>query len=279
MRGEHWRYSWLRSSSRGSTPHARRALALHRLLSLRHGIIPSSAGSTRAHERRAQLHRNHPRIRREHRMSKHTRWLSRGSSPHTRGARSVSDASVRLDGIIPAYAGSTCGRPSAPSCRRDHPRIRGEHQTFTEKSTFNQGSSPHTRGAPGGQAGDGQEHGIIPAYAGSTRSPFLSKIPARDHPRIRGEHTLWNSASPAAMGSSPHTRGAHGLEVGKSEVEGIIPAYAGSTVIYLQAYQISSSNLFTFFDRYEDSAAVSADETYAPCGASTRCSIPSEANP
>ncbi len=135
------------------------------------GIIPAYAGSTL-----------HFRMLKEH---------APGSSPHTRGAptgystssifdrdhprirgehhRCLTDNLV-LDGIIPAYAGSTqedstkseklegssphtrgalrCSR-SQCRCPRDHPRIRGEH----------------VRGERLGRC----HLGIIPAYAGSTQ--------------------------------------------------------------------------------------------------------------
>ena len=134
-------------------------------------------------------------------------------------------------GIIPAYAGSTLthilyGAPHAgssphtrgalrtgaagPSHPRDHPRIRGEHE-----------SQAHALG---------MRPGIIPAYAGSTvivhlvasqpegSSPHTRGAPRsttsagsrwRDHPRIRGEHN-WDNVVTKLL-------------------PGIIPAYAGST--------------------------------------------------
>ena len=94
--------------------------------------------------------------------------------------------------------------------RGDHPRIRGEHDSFN-------GRLRHAVG-------------IIPAYAGNTRavvhpptalvgsSPHTRGTPARtpracmssrDHPRIRGEHFK--------------------LAVAIQQREGIIPAYAGNT--------------------------------------------------
>ena len=113
-----------------------------------------------------------------------------GSSPHTRGARAIG-SHARL-------------------CRRDHPRIRGEHV--------------------GAKVGHAAATGIIPAYAGNT-APALGRTPSlpgssphtrgtlkrgpsggsccQDHPRIRGEH-----------GTSTPTAG-FGV--------GIIPAYAGNT--------------------------------------------------
>ena len=54
----------------------------------------------------------------------------------------------------------------------------------------------------------GVAHGIIPAYAGSTGA-LRSHCPVRrDHPRIRGEHAALDVEGLAALGSSPHTRGA-----------------------------------------------------------------------
>ena len=73
------------------------------------------------------------------------------------------------------------------------------------------GSSPHTRGAPTGHtlaAGDAR---IIPAYAGSTGCEPCSRYWPRDHPRIRGEHSLVHTDSILKPGSSPHTRGAPGM--------------------------------------------------------------------
>jgi len=51
------------------------------------------------------------------------------------------------------------------------------------------------------------------------------------HPRIRGEHVTSTFASPNAVGSSPHPRGAH-LAAGQvAGCGGLIPASAGSTPI------------------------------------------------
>ena len=133
----------------------------------------------------------------------------RGSSPHTRGARETERVVAKDPGIIPAYAGST--------------RLRGarRHQE--------RGSSPHTRGArlPGDPRR--QRLRIIPAYAGST--PSARECPARrpDHPRIRGEHPCPAGSPPPETGSSPHTRGAPALDIGGTQSDGIIPAYAWST--------------------------------------------------
>ena len=91
------------------------------------------------------------------------------------------------------------------------------------------GSSPHTRGAPGNGHYASYQPGIIPAYAGSTKTPVLVSCGRWDHPRIRGEHVPDVLTDSVTEGSSPHTRGAHGRENRHARGRGIIPAYAGST--------------------------------------------------
>ena len=151
---------------------------------------------------------DHPRIRGEHPKLPDRPLRRRGSSPHTRGARSQQPGRADDGGIIPAYAGSTarCRWLSCPG--RDHPRIRGEHlAVHVDRGGFG-GSSPHTRGARLRQPRQGQRPGIIPAYAGST--PCRVRLGGRgaDHPRIRGEHWVAWVVSWPLTGSSPHTRGA-----------------------------------------------------------------------
>jgi len=111
----------------------------------------------------------------------------------------------------------------------DHPRIRGEHVFREIWLCLQSGSSPHTRGAHSEAPGRGETPGIIPAYAGSTKSLLAEGRGAGDHPRIRGEHTLRLLYIQSSLGSSPHTRGAP-VVVNIIDWSGrIIPAYAGST--------------------------------------------------
>ena len=91
------------------------------------------------------------------------------------------------------------------------------------------GSSPHTRGALWESMMRGIVDRIIPAYAGSTGRTSCRNSPPRDHPRIRGEHKLVESAPHDHAGSSPHTRGALGRNRALRRRRRIIPAYAGST--------------------------------------------------
>ena len=154
----------------GSSPHTRGApfssLKRQDLV----GIIPAYAGSTVYARLLAWASRDHPRIRGEHWASSFSAMLMQGSSPHTRGARGLCHDGTEAAGIIPAYAGSTSERQDLVFFLRDHPRIRGEHSSSESRITTSPGSSPHTRGAPALDDVDHLTRGIIPAYAGSTRS-------------------------------------------------------------------------------------------------------------
>ena len=50
-----------------------------------------------------------------------------GSSPRMRGALASESGWPALDGIIPAYAGSTTAHWMAACATWDHPRVCGEH--------------------------------------------------------------------------------------------------------------------------------------------------------
>ena len=193
----------------GSSPHTRGARA-HRLLKPSGVcIIPAYAGSTTSSPTRWRRPKDHPRIRGEHFQTFMADIAERGSSPHTRGAPAGHSVAASDARIIPAYAGSTNSCPCGPSLRF--------------------GSSPHTRGALVAEDDSSLPGGIIPAYAGSTGLWPLGAGRRRDHPRIRGEHAVIGVPFSLSSGSSPHTRGALGLEGGVPRDPGIIPAYAGST--------------------------------------------------
>ena len=218
------------------------------------GIIPAYAGSTTGWRAPPSQHWDHPRIRGEHRLDIPWPQAMQGSSPHTRGARQASPKCCVWERIIPAYAGSTRARHDRARPTADHPRIRGEHVEIHARTghrlriipayagstlrqqrlpCFGGGSSPHTRGARGFQPRPAFPYWIIPAYAGSTRSPCRGRICRGDHPRIRGEHQYSSTMIIARSGSSPHTRGAPQKERPDIAQRRIIPAYAGSTGPYI----------------------------------------------
>ena len=229
IRGEHRRRHHFSLDRSGSSPHTRGAQDRPEGEGDGGRIIPAYAGSTRCSRRARSAYRDHPRIRGEHLHHHEIISCSRGSSPHTRGARNRAKNDDVGAGIIPAYAGSTSSRKMTQASRADHPRIRGEHSRPSTSRRTSWGSSPHTRGALVLQPGRFVELGIIPAYAGSTGGPSGCSPWREDHPRIRGEH-LRNAYKLTKLdGSSPHTRGALRHPPGPDRRQRIIPAYAGST--------------------------------------------------
>ena len=191
MRGEHWAALVSSVCHRGSSPHARGAHLLRQLGGNLTGIIPACAGSTESGGvSRTQTLGSSPHARgalqgvRYHRglggiipacagstmASNATNAASRGSSPHARGARGWGSTPAPPSGIIPACAGST-SPGSRASCRtEDHPRMRGEHAIHSFRDVYQQGSSPHARGALDTTSTVDGNAGIIPACAGSTPS-------------------------------------------------------------------------------------------------------------
>ena len=215
--------------SSGSSPHTRGARCRLGKPFDDSGIIPAYAGSTGCNGRGVCVWRDHPRIRGEHDEYKKAFTPVKGSSPHTRGALEHLPSVFGRAGIIPAYAGSTEPRRSERGTRRDHLRIRGEHTYYRDQKMYDEGSSPHTRGALVLSRHRLHVWGIIPAYAGSTGPTSTTTATPRDHPRIRGEHCLHRIAMSGCLGSSPHTRGARRHRHRGVLLPGIIPAYAGST--------------------------------------------------
>ena len=135
----------------------------------------------------------------------------------------------RLSGIIPAYAGCTAVKRGSASRRWDHPRIRGVHTPMIMRLASHHGSSPHTRGAHRTHSQTTSKARIIPAYAGCTRPAGRRATGNRDHPRIRGVHSIDQARPGDLLGSSPHTRGAREFVCEGLVALGIIPAYAGCT--------------------------------------------------
>ena len=230
IRGEHPIAAKPDNLVMGSSPHTRGAPRPLAPSPVGSRIIPAYAGSTGRRPRRGRSGRDHPRIRGEHTTVSIAKGEAGGSSPHTRGAPACQRSRLAPPRIIPAYAGSTSTQSRRTRRHKDHPRIRGEHfPTFSITNNAG-GSSPHTRGAHRGAAFQGAANGIIPAYAGSTCLSAMQEVCGKDHPRIRGEHRLDIPWPQAMQGSSPHTRGAHSHRKDALGADGIIPAYAGSTL-------------------------------------------------
>ena len=210
IRGEHSLRRHGRLSSRGSSPHTRGAPGGVGGRRRRWRIIPAYARITHDSKTSHRAFWDHPRIRGEHVIVEFAACFHSGSSPHTRGAPP--------------------GKRSPAPTRRDHPRIRGEHEEAMTLEDVMEGSSPHTRGAHAIFPVARSRPGIIPAYAGSTAPGAAASAGRRDHPRIRGEHSIVYATEQSVEGSSPHTRGARQPSTTCHSRRRIIPAYAGSTM-------------------------------------------------
>ena len=157
--------------------------------------------------------RAHPRSRGENLAHVQRYADNLGSSPLTRG-KHVGETQVqdRL-GLIPAHAGKTPPCSSRPRTFRAHPRSRGENTEAAALIFGTTGSSPLTRGKRRVHGVTERLVGLIPTHAGKTGSRSCRLRPSTAHPRSRGENAAGARSGRAPRGSSPLTRGKHGLNV------------------------------------------------------------------
>ena len=251
MRGEHVPAHGGLLEFRGSSPHARGTRVGQRFGEHITGIIPACAGNTKRRHCYPPVTRDHPRMRGEHHVahdrdvtllgsSPHARGTRTnrgatpprtGSSPHARGTPSTARPGHAYVGIIPACAGNTESLTLILIGRRDHPRMRGEHRIGLDDADTVAGSSPHARGTRTPMMFRLNRIRIIPACAGNTLLFGGVGCGKRDHPRMRGEHSLDGDRPDIPTGSSPHARGTPGTNRLRSHKAGIIPACAGNTSI------------------------------------------------
>ncbi|SDP94094.1 hypothetical protein SAMN05421507_12328 [Lentzea jiangxiensis] len=219
--------SMLSMLPKGPSPRARGALPGQHANLLARWTIPACAGSTAASSPSARRRRDHPRVRGEHIARGTQRCRVTGPSPRARGARHPRRHRRLPAGTIPACAGSTPAMSRPSSTAWDHPRVRGEHRPAWRISASRPGPSPRARGAQCLAQRGVALAGTIPACAGST--PGRARRPPRDHPRVRGEHTLNALCRLVAHGPSPRARGAPLHPLRTLLRLRTIPACAGST--------------------------------------------------
>ena len=96
------------------------------------------------------------------------------------------------------------------------------------------GSPPHTRGKGSIKALRACILGITPAHAGKSFQPLSAPPDMRDHPRTRGEKRAKTRPEPHRAGSPPHTRGKATGKGTPANNEGITPAHAGKSHLFLR---------------------------------------------
>ncbi len=151
------------------------------------GIIPAYAGNT-IHILCRRLQRwDHPRVCGEHIYGVSPFTPCAGSSPRMRGTPADRMSAQHVKRIIPAYAGNTTSGRWSHGHTRDHPRVCGEHIMPIWMVALSPGSSPRMRGTPVTDYRGATYHGIIPAYAGNTKSTS-GRVKSRQgsSPRMRG---------------------------------------------------------------------------------------------
>ena len=213
----------------GSSPLARGLLPRASATRIHSTIIPARAGFTPRRAGRWHRRADHPRSRGVYGRGFRPCGGCGGSSPLARGLPAGRLASEAWSRIIPARAGFTRTRLSAPTSSGDHPRSRGVYDERNSRMSGLKGSSPLARGLQVRVRHVLPVRGIIPARAGFTNDHSRNVNVDWDHPRSRGVYSVLSSPCCVAVGSSPLARG---LRVRVSLVlldHGIIPARAGFT--------------------------------------------------
>ena len=170
-----------------------------------------------------------PRLRGEHWLT-NTPLIDRiGSPPLARGTLQIIITHQIIFRITPACAGNTGHVSCKVLTPQDHPRLRGEHELFCQRDVNHPGSPPLARGTQAFDNGWWQSDGITPACAGNTAVIFLPCPEVKDHPRLRGEHSIFRAPSAQGNGSPPLARGTHTICSQEYMDYRITPACAGNT--------------------------------------------------
>ncbi|EFW09829.1 hypothetical protein HMPREF9005_1188 [Actinomyces sp. oral taxon 178 str. F0338] len=192
-------------------------------------LIPARAGKTASTARTRACSPAHPRACGENWKDLADAAQKQGSSPRVRGKRQVAEGRTPSHGLIPARAGKTRGRRSAPPGPSAHPRACGENFLATTHGSKAGGSSPRVRGKLGVLGGEAEERGLIPARAGKTSDGDCVRSPRGAHPRACGENFDGPYVAQRLAGSSPRVRGKLSEWETRPYEDRLIPARAGKT--------------------------------------------------
>ena len=157
----------------GSSPRVRGKRVFPHGLTYTPRLVPTCAGKTAHSSTTKAISSAHPRVCGENVISslKLTVWL--GSSPRVRGKPTSGRPRHPPHRLIPACAGKTLKCRNEQRPKGAHPRVCGENCPPVRRSLGVQGSSPRVRGKPSPGHCRRSLGGLIPAYAGKTRSSEL----------------------------------------------------------------------------------------------------------
>ena len=138
-----------------------------------------------------QRERDHPRLRGEYDLPPSGDMQRAGSPPLARGILAVNCIDRINYGITPACAGNTIYMRLQSLFLWDHPRLRGEYDVYVMLMQIRMGSPPLARGIRFSTASRHSSTGITPACAGNTSPLLFHAFHRRDHPRLRGEYSVF----------------------------------------------------------------------------------------
>ena len=218
-----------RSAVIGSSPLVRGGRERERCASGRGRLIPARAGRTTTATRRQPWAAAHPRSCGADLQRLCVTAIQVGSSPLVRGGPGDRVGEADSPRLIPARAGRTGSRSSAPRCRAAHPRSCGADGTPKGGVGGYLGSSPLVRG--GHPARRARRHGrrLIPARAGRTGRGSCRWSSTTAHPRSCGADPPAGTGPVAHVGSSPLVRGGRVRRPDQRRGQRLIPARAGRT--------------------------------------------------
>ena len=228
-RGENGRLDQVDQPRRGSSPLTRGKLPVPPGPVPDRRLIPAHAGKTRLDAGLASSSWAHPRSRGENYATRRDLRRPSGSSPLTRGKRTLCQEMGQCPRLIPAHAGKTRLMSAGMIQARAHPRSRGENGFHDRGRGHGDGSSPLTRGKLRTLRGELSLRRLIPAHAGKTLCLHCVHHGVPAHPRSRGENAVGPTGTIVDEGSSPLTRGKHeGVHLVAAPGR-LIPAHAGKT--------------------------------------------------
>ena len=216
-------------SSPGSSPRGRGTRAPSVAVPEMDRFIPAWAGNTAFWELFRIKRPVHPRVGGEHAAFSQLHNRPSGSSPRGRGTLKAIVSGYDADRFIPAWAGNTAIRQRKQHEQPVHPRVGGEHIRYWRERYGDDGSSPRGRGTLDLLPDLAQVIRFIPAWAGNTSIPLISRSPEPVHPRVGGEHPVHRVPQPFACGSSPRGRGTLACFRWRHVQLRFIPAWAGNT--------------------------------------------------
>ena len=115
------------------------------------------------------------------------------------------------------------------SSSRDHPRVCGNHDAGVDFRTPEAGSPPRVREPRIDNSYPLEKARITPACAGTTAAESSTRVQAKDHPRVCGNHVMMHCGCTRNMGSPPRVREPPGMSDIDMVLAGITPACAGTT--------------------------------------------------